>query len=111
VAEQVDLVFDTVGGDRLGRSLELVRPGGRLVSVAEEPAEEAAVAREVTAIYFVVEPNGAQLRELARLTDEGGLRPIVDAVFPLSEARQAFERAAGRHGAGKIVLRVADEPL
>jgi NADPH:quinone reductase-like Zn-dependent oxidoreductase len=108
-AGQVDLILDTVGGDRLERSPAVVRPGGRLVSVATEPPQEQATARGITAVYFVVEPNREQLVELAKLVDGGDLRPIIDAVFPLADARTAFERSLGSHGGGKIVLRVADE--
>ncbi len=106
---EVDLVFDTVGGERLQRSPSVVRPGGRLVSVASEPSQEQAAARGIQAIYFVVEPNGKELVELAKLVDSGNLRPVIDEVFPLANARQAFERSLTAHTAGKIVLRIADE--
>ena len=99
---QVDLVFDTAGGERLARSPAVLRPGGRLVSVAAEPPQ----APGVDAVYFVVEPDREQLVRLARLVDGGDLRPTVDAVFPLDDAREAFARSLGRHGGGKIVLRV-----
>jgi NADPH:quinone reductase-like Zn-dependent oxidoreductase len=91
-----DLVFDTVGGEELARS---VRTADRVVSVAEE-AEGAT--------YFVVEPNRAQLLELARLADAGQLRPAIDSVFPLEEADAAFARVAERGKRGKVVLRVLD---
>jgi NADPH:quinone reductase-like Zn-dependent oxidoreductase len=57
----------------------------------------------------VVEPNGKQLVELARLADHGDLRVSIDEVFPLSAARAAFEHVQRRHGAGKVVLRVAEQ--
>jgi NADPH:quinone reductase-like Zn-dependent oxidoreductase len=101
----VDLVFDTVGGERLARSPAVVRPGGRIVSVATEPPADV---EGIGSHYFVVEPNRQQLLEIARLVAEGALRPRIDQVFPLEEGRAAFEVSAGRHGAGKIVLRVAD---
>jgi NADPH:quinone reductase-like Zn-dependent oxidoreductase len=100
---EVDLVFDTAGGDRLDRSPAVVRRGGRLVSVAVEPPE----APGISSIYFVVEPNREQLVALADLVDSGGVRPSVDAVFPLADARRAFERSLSREGRGKVVLRVA----
>jgi NADPH:quinone reductase-like Zn-dependent oxidoreductase len=109
VVNQVDLVFDTVGGDRLNRSPSVVRPGGRLVSVASEPSQEQATARGIKAIYFVVEPNGKQLVELTKLAENGNLRPAIAEVFPLVNARQAFERSLSAHTVGKIVLRIADE--
>jgi NADPH:quinone reductase-like Zn-dependent oxidoreductase len=107
--EPVDLVLDTAGGERLERSPAVVRPGGRLVSVASEPAADAASAHGIEAIYFVVGPNREQLSEIARLADRGVLRPTIDRVYPLSEARAAFERSLGVHGSGKIVLRTAGE--
>jgi NADPH:quinone reductase-like Zn-dependent oxidoreductase len=109
VVDQVDLVFDTVGGERLERSTAVVRPGGRLVSIATEPRREPAAARGISAVYFVVEPNREQLVELTRLVDSGALRPTIDEVFRLADARKAFERSLGTHGRGKIVLRVADD--
>jgi NADPH:quinone reductase-like Zn-dependent oxidoreductase len=101
--EPVDLVFDTAGGERLERSPAVVRPGGRLVSVAEEPPQ----APEIASVYFVVEPNREQLIEIAALVDRGELRPSIDEVFPLADARRAFERSLGESRRGKIVLRVA----
>jgi NADPH:quinone reductase-like Zn-dependent oxidoreductase len=102
--EAVDLVFDTVGGDLLRRSPEMVRSGGRLVSVAEEPPEPPRP--DITAGYFVVDPNREQLAELAGLADVGKLRVAVDSVFPLGEARAAFERVQERGKRGKVVLEV-----
>jgi NADPH:quinone reductase-like Zn-dependent oxidoreductase len=98
--EPFDLVFDTVGGALLKRSPALVRSGGRLVSVAEEPPAGA------EASYFVVEPSREQLVEIARLADDGVLRPAIDSVFPLGDARAAFERSLARGKRGKVVLSV-----
>ncbi|MCL4394854.1 MAG: NADP-dependent oxidoreductase [Chloroflexi bacterium] len=109
VAGQVDLVFDTAGGDRLARSPAVVRPGGRLVSIATEPPKDAEAARGITALYFVVKPNGKRLAEITRLVESGVLRPTIDHVFALADARHAFERSLGSHGAGKIVLRVMEK--
>jgi NADPH:quinone reductase-like Zn-dependent oxidoreductase len=101
--DQVDLVFDTAGDDRLARSPAVVRPGGRLVSVAVEPPK----APGISSVYFVVEPNREQLIALADLVDGDGVRAVVDTVFPLADARRAFERSLSREGRGKVVLRVA----
>jgi NADPH:quinone reductase-like Zn-dependent oxidoreductase len=107
--EPVDLVFDTAGGERLERAPAVLRPGGRLVSVATEPPRQLAAERGITAVYFVVEPNREQLVELARLTDAGALRPTVGEVFALADARTAFERIQQGHPRGKVVLRVAGD--
>ena len=97
--EPVDLVFDTAGGDTLLRSASVLRKGGRIVSIAEEAPG---------VVYFVVEPNRDQLVELTRLIDAGELRPRIDSVFPLVEARAAFKRSSSRDAHGKVVLRVAN---
>jgi NADPH:quinone reductase-like Zn-dependent oxidoreductase len=101
----VDLVFDTVGGELLARSPAVLSPGGRLVSVAEEPPE-ALPEQMIVSTYFVVEPNREQLLELARMIDGGELRPAIDSVFPLSDAAAAFERSLASGKSGKVVLRV-----
>jgi NADPH:quinone reductase-like Zn-dependent oxidoreductase len=103
--EPVDLVFDTVGGDLLERSLAVIRPGGRLVSVAEEPPE-VAPERKIGTTYFVVEPNREQLVRLGGMIDAGDLRPAIDSVFPLSDAVAAFERSLASGKRGKVILRV-----
>lgn len=102
--EPVDLVFDTVGGDVLARSADVIREGGRLVAVAEEPPPE--IAERVIATYFVVEPVREQLLELARLANDGTLRPAIDSVFPLEDARAAFERVMSPGKRGKVVIEV-----
>jgi NADPH:quinone reductase-like Zn-dependent oxidoreductase len=103
VVEPVDVVFDTVGGALLERSPAVLKPGGRLVSIATEPPVGSG------GVYFVVEPNRDQLTQLARLADDGALRPAIDAVFPLEESRAAFERSLETTGRrGKIVLEVTE---
>src|SRR5919206_485056 len=84
----VDLVFDTVGGERLRRSGAVLRPGGRLVSVAEEPPDGGE--------YFTVEPNRDQLRSIARLAEAGELRRPSVEIFPPASAREAFPRSLER---------------
>jgi NADPH:quinone reductase-like Zn-dependent oxidoreductase len=106
--EQVDLVFDTVGGDLLRRSPAVMRSGGKIVSIAEDPPKLAAESG-IDSVYFVVEPNRNQLIQVADLVDRGELKPAVDSTFPLAEARAAFARSMDRATCGKVILRVADE--
>jgi hypothetical protein len=89
-----DLVFDTRGGE--------VPAGERVVTIAEEMPG---------AIYFIVDPDHEQLLELRTLVDAGVLRAEVDSVFPLTEARAAFGRVAGRGKRGKVVLEVGTDQL
>jgi NADPH:quinone reductase-like Zn-dependent oxidoreductase len=100
--DPVDLVFDTVGGETLARSPAVLRDGGHLVSVAEEPPPDPG--RGITTSYFVVEPEAEQLAELARLADEGAVKPAVDSTYMLEQGREAFERLAGPGKSGKVVL-------
>jgi len=92
----VDVVFDTVGGERLRRSSGVLRPGGRLVSIAEEPPDGG--------VYFVVEPNRDQLTSIARLLDAGELQPASVDVFPLAAAREAYAHSLEPGRQGKVVL-------
>jgi NADPH:quinone reductase-like Zn-dependent oxidoreductase len=103
MVRDVDVVFDTVGGETLERSWGVLKPGGRLVTVAA--SGEQTTDERIRAAYFIVEPSRTQLVEIARLIDGGALRPVVGAVFPLAEARQAYQHKPVR---GKVVLRVVD---
>jgi NADPH:quinone reductase-like Zn-dependent oxidoreductase len=109
VVHDADVVLDTVGGDTLERSYEVVKPGGVLVSVASPPSPERAKAHGVRSVWFVVEPSREQLIQIGDLIDARRIRPIIETVLPLSQARQAYEQGARGHTRGKIVLRVMDE--
>jgi NADPH:quinone reductase-like Zn-dependent oxidoreductase len=103
-----NLVFDTVGGETWERSWDVLRPGGRLVSIAVPRPPERETRDGSRAIWFVVEPNRAQLIEIGTLIDGGHLRPIVSAVFPLAEGRAAYGAGHNGRGPGKAVLLVAE---
>lgn len=102
----VDVVVDPVGGDTMARSWAVLRPGGILVAIAEEPPEDLGGRDDVRARYFIVEPSGAQLRQLAELIDGGKLRAAVSATFALSDLREAFAAQRTRGHPGKIVITV-----
>jgi NADPH:quinone reductase-like Zn-dependent oxidoreductase len=106
--DPVSLVFDTVGGDRLVRSVSVVKPGGRIVSVAERPPADLGQEQGIEASFFIVEPNAGQLVELSRLADRGDLRVLIDRTFPLHRAREAFERLHSRETTGKVVLTISE---
>jgi NADPH:quinone reductase-like Zn-dependent oxidoreductase len=98
---QVDLVFDAAGGQVLAQSASIVKPGGTLVSVAAFPPFGREDARE---IFFIQESNRSQLIELARLVDEGHLRPQVGGVYPLDQAVEAYRAKAAGGIPGRMVL-------
>lgn len=102
-AGQADLVFDTIGGEVLARSPALLRPGGTLVSV-RAAAPPPATRDDITTVIFIQESSRAQLIELARLVDEGHLRPQVGAVYPLAQAAEAYGAKAAGGIPGRVVL-------
>ena len=106
--EPVSLVFDTVGGTRLQGSAAVVKPRGRIVSVAERPPPGLGRDRGVESVFFIVEPNIEQLAALGRLAGEGALRVLIDSTFPLDLAPAAFERLQSGDTSGKVVLKVRD---
>jgi NADPH:quinone reductase-like Zn-dependent oxidoreductase len=101
----LDVVLDAVGGDTLNRSYGVLRPGGRLITLAAPPDPRAAAEHGVTATFFVVTPDGAELARLAEMADNGSLRPIVSRVVPLSDGPAAFDTGGPRRP-GKVVLQV-----
>lgn len=103
LAGRADLVFDTIGGDVLAGSPALLKPGGRLVTVrADTPLPT--TRDDIRSVVFIQESNRAQLAELARLVDEGHLRPQVGAVYPLAQAVEAYSAKAAGGVAGRTVL-------
>lgn len=105
--DKVDVVLDTVGGEVLERSWGVVRRGGMLVTIAGEVSAERAAKLGIQAADMLVTPNRSELVELARRIDSGALRPVVESVYPLDSAREAYERGAKGHNRGKTVLRVS----
>lgn len=106
VVHDADVVFDTVGGETLTRSWQVVKDDGVVVSVVSpRPAEDPARIR-AQFVWFIVEPSGEQLRVIGDLIDAGQIQPIISQVFSLAETRHAWEAAASGHARGKIVLRV-----
>jgi len=107
VVRDVDLVLDTLGGPTTGRFLRTLKRGGALfpVFLGFSHAEEAEKLG-ITVSMTQVRSNGSQLAELARLLNDGTVRVAIDSTFPLANARQAHERAAGGHIQGKLVLTV-----
>jgi NADPH:quinone reductase-like Zn-dependent oxidoreductase len=102
----VDVVFDTIGGDTQERSWKVLKKGGILVSIIGPPSAEEAAAHGVRQASVFVQPSATQLTELANLVDSGKLKPVVETVLPLPEARRAHELSQTGHMRGKIVLRV-----
>lgn len=107
LVKDVNVVFDTVGGETLERSWPLLARGGRLVTVASE--SRAAAEPHVRDAFMPVHSDASQLTQIGRMLEEGELKAHVGSIFPLAAAKLAYARA--RHGLrrGKIALRVVEQ--
>ncbi|MFF2625222.1 zinc-binding dehydrogenase [Kitasatospora griseola] len=112
----VDVVLDTVGGDTLTRSPEVLADRGRVVSIVDIPEPQnllAAWGVNATYHFVFVSPGREKLAALARLVDRGELRPVIGAVLPLADVAQAHALLEGgsagegrRRPRGKIAIAV-----
>jgi NADPH:quinone reductase-like Zn-dependent oxidoreductase len=109
VVSDADLVFDTVGGETWERSVTVLRPGGRLVSIATPRPPDRELDDGRRAIFFIVRPDRDDLRDLAGLLEAGDVRPIVSAVLPFDHALKVYGPDRPSTGPGKVVLRVAGD--
>jgi len=108
VVRDMDLVLDLIAGETQQRSWAVLREGGILVSTLSAPPEEQARMHRARGTNFMAQPNAAQLTEIARLVEQGKVRPHVARVFPLAEAAEAHRFLEEQHTRGKTVLRVAE---
>jgi NADPH:quinone reductase-like Zn-dependent oxidoreductase len=101
----MDVVFDTVGGDTLRRSWGVLKPGGRMITIAAD--SETSTDERVKQAFFIVEPNQTQLTQIGDQLEKGDLQPVVDAVLPLTRAAEAYTgEVRQRRGCGKLVVAV-----
>ncbi|HEX2411759.1 MAG TPA: NADP-dependent oxidoreductase [Solirubrobacteraceae bacterium] len=100
-----DAALDLFGADAREQAFSVLRPGGRLASVARPPPEPRDGHHEVH--YVFVRPSGYDLGEhITPLVAEGSLRPHVEATYPLERAAEAHERLEEGHVRGKLVLTI-----
>jgi NADPH:quinone reductase-like Zn-dependent oxidoreductase len=102
----VDVAFDTVGGEVTESVVPTVREGGFLVVIASAPPEDAAKERGFRTAVHVTEPNPDDLARIAELIASGEIRVEIAEVIPIAEVRRAHERSEEGHTRGKLVLAV-----
>jgi NADPH:quinone reductase-like Zn-dependent oxidoreductase len=118
LGEKVDVVFDLIGGDTQKRSFLVLKEGGHLVATTQPVSPEETARHRVSGAMMRLAPSGEGLGRIARLLEEGTIRPDVASVYALQDAAQAWKDLAGNRGPGgpgaarhrshgKIVLRVA----
>jgi len=116
--EKVDVVFDLIGGDTQKRSFLVLKEGGYLVAATQPVSQEEAAKHHVSGAMMSLAPSADGLGRIARLLEDGTIRPDVAKVYALQDAAQAWNDIAGnlspsapgatrRSPHGKIVLRVA----
>ncbi|MEY2487942.1 MAG: hypothetical protein QOH39_3590 [Verrucomicrobiota bacterium] len=110
VARDVDVVLDSVGEDTLKRSYAVVKKGGIIVSIVDDPDPAALEGRGIRGQSLRTAPDPAVLEELAKLIDAKKMTPVVSQVFPLSDVAKAHDQIATRHTRGKIVIKIAENP-
>ena len=104
MVRDVDVAFDTVGGDVTATLVPTLREGGVIVTIASAPPEDAAGERGARAVMHVTSPNPEQLTRIAELVVSGEVRIELSEVLPLDEVRRAQELSESGHVRGKIVL-------
>lgn len=105
--KDVDLVFDTVGGDALATVWPTIKRGGTLVAIAGQPDAAKANELSVHTASFSATVSSELLGTFAQLIDKGQVKVTLATTFPLNEAAKAQELSQSGHGRGRIVLHIA----
>ncbi len=108
---QYDIVFDVTSFETPAKCRSLLKPGGRFVSTGGYPGAVMGVLlnRRVDAQFVWVRSNTQDLQTLARMVEQGQLKPIIDSRFPLADAQGAYDRSRSGRAREKIVIEVCEE--
>lgn len=106
VLTDIDLVFDTMGGEIQKKSFSVLKEHGRLISVLSIEDETLAATKQIEAKAIWLRTNGEQLSELAKLMADGKLVNVIGETFPLTRqgVYDAHALSETHHAVGKIVL-------
>ena len=132
VLKDYDVVLDTQGGKTLEKSLNILKRGGRIISISGPPDREFAEAihanwllkciipllswsirnkakkKGITYSFLFMQPNGQQLSEISKLVESGNINPIVDKTYAFTEIKDAFQYVNTGRAKGKVVLKIAE---
>lgn len=103
ILENIDVVFDTVGGDTSRQALKTLNKDGMLLYLVGKPPDD--IGKDPRVVFFIVDMHAEQLKKIADLIDEGKLKPVVDSVFDFDDVVKAFKKGETGHAHGKIVLK------
>lgn len=106
-AKEMDIVLDPIGGETTEKSVKVLKKGGTLVSIvggAKEKVQQAAADKGINAKNYLVHSSGEDMRQLAKMLDEGSLKPTVSHRFPLSQIAEAHRQIESGKTRGKMVV-------
>ncbi|MGE7425185.1 NADP-dependent oxidoreductase [Staphylococcus capitis] len=133
VLKDFDGVFDTLGGENLVKSFQILKPRGIIASISGLPTERNArkldksifkrgilkaaaykyqrLAKKYDVQYefLFMHPSGQQLREITELIEAGKIKPIIDKVYDFKETQKALEYSESGRAKGKIIVKMEDE--
>ena len=126
VANNLDIVFDTLGGDYTFEAFDIIKKGGRVTTIVGPPDAESAkqmgienyelpeklnkLIEEKSAKYrhTWMQPNAGQLKEIKAMVEDRTIRPTIDLVYSFEDAVKAFEYLATGRAQGKVIVSLAD---
>ncbi|MDF2793854.1 MAG: NADPH:quinone reductase and related Zn-dependent oxidoreductase [Pseudomonas orientalis] len=130
VLSDYDVVLNSLGADVLAKSLKVLKPGGQLISISGPPTPQFAQERGapwaikqvmrllsfsirrkarklgVSYAFVFMRADGAQLQEITKLVESGGLRPVIDRTYPLESTAEALCYIEQGRSKGKVVIQV-----
>jgi alcohol dehydrogenase len=130
ILHDYDVVLDTLGGEVLEKSFRVLKPGGRLISIAGPPdhhfAQDMGLSQilrlvmrllsyrirrrakqhHVSYSFLFMRPSGEQLHEIGSLIDSGIIHPVVDRVFPFESTKEALAYVENGRAKGKVIVKV-----
>ncbi|MHB8635218.1 MAG: NADP-dependent oxidoreductase [Fimbriimonadaceae bacterium] len=106
VLAPVDMVLHAIGQDQVPASLQVLKPGGILVSISADPMEAQAAELGKISVRFMMQPSAEQLGRLADLIDAGTIRPVIDEIVSLDQAQDAMAELERGHTLGKLGVRM-----
>jgi NADPH:quinone reductase-like Zn-dependent oxidoreductase len=106
VVKDLDVVFDTVGGETFERAFQTLKPGGFLVTAVQFPSVEKAQKFGIKAARVYCKPNAVQLAAISELVNAGQLKAHVSTVLPIAEVKKAHQLSQSGRTRGKIVLQI-----
>ncbi|MDW3650006.1 MAG: NADP-dependent oxidoreductase [Bacteroidia bacterium] len=124
LVSEVDIVFDTLGKHYTEEAFQLIKQGGKVVSIAGPIDEEGARIfgmneyklpealsssihkKEASYKYLLMHPNGTQLAEIKSLLERGKIKAVIDEIYSFEESIEAFKHLASGRAKGKIVIKI-----